>query len=286
MYNTRLIKKVCLDPSDQKLFSRTSRNNRDLSLKKELRSLISIEPQRPLKTRTTTTMNFCHNTFYRQNDKDSYALTYGPRKTFNIPKPQNDYLRQFTKTNDSIDLASTMFSFGTGINNKDYHEFKTSYLIKFTTAGEAYVNHMKYIQFLSNENQTAFFDHHQKAKQYLNQTNALLFERVKHSTILDYTSWKQLVTTSYDLFSNMNQMIHHLFKDLQDNKDKTKEIIKRHNHELLSLAKSTDDAMVLTRNESLTKKKNMIDDTMQSKIKDLHREENKKKITIYHLESE
>lgn len=283
MYNTRLFKK-CSPLSEPSLFSGTSRN-RNISLKNDLKTFISIEPLKAHKT-TATTLNFCPNTFYKQSEKASFSLTYAPRKTFNQPKPKYELLRQFSKQNEDIDLASTMLSFGPGINNKDFHEFKTSFLFKFAQAGEVFANHVKYIQFVSNEKQTAVLNYYQKTKRYLDQTNGILFDKIKHNAILDYSSWKQLVTTSYDLFSNMNQILLNLFKDFQDNKDKTDKIIKQCNKELVSMVKSADDISRSSPKVPLMQKQKIIEEAKQVKLRELQKENNQKKIIIHRLESE
>lgn len=237
---------------------------------------------------------------FKRKTKTGYLVSYAPRPKLILSKPNTTapVLKQFIKANSEISIADTLFSFSPGKHNKDFYEFKTNYSNKYSQIGESFSKSNSYFASFAFSNET-MKEYHQKALNAIKENSNLLLNRLKLDTQIDFSTWKEIILSSYDVIELMNKIINGLFKEVVHSNDKNKKANKKitdiemyyaHKMSLLNLKKANQKekkkqmakAILNSPNSSLSRDHSL----NKNEVDECRREDNKKLLEIYRLEEE
>lgn len=249
-------------------------------------NVINTQDINPLNNKSIISLTPIKKTFMKK--LNHFSLAFIPKNKLNIPKTNSLLMKQNKNINQHIDLSNTLLSLG-GTSDNDFRQFKTDYYLKYGKILESFKGNSSIIPSLSSLHKTKCQSLLPKLLKIHDESINLLFKNIKPHIILDLTSLKHIIFLSYESFSLMNQFQNELIKELINEKrqnekaqQKIHDIEKYYSNEIpvMNRNKSQNDFNATSQTTAFE------NDSKNSKLLKLQREDSKKMLNIQRIEEE
>ena len=262
-----------------------------------LGGLVQIERQQPKNNQTKLTLSNSMKCFYQQANatvpvkRQHFILNFVPKRKLNFPKP-NAQLKPLNPPSNLIDINKTLFSYRKGNNDKDYLFFRTNLILKYAKNSECLTKLKDELNTVSLDSKDLITEKMKKIMHSYERKVHLIFDSIKPEHPIDYTTWKENVTVSYELLYSLITLMDRLITDiksLEDKNTKMKNKIFEQDTKLTFYSTTCEDLnKILKKNQKVIEKNKKIkknNDVDPSKLQ-LMQSNNENFIEMYRLEEE
>ena len=206
-------------------------NEKQSSLSKDLNAFLKVSQlsQRTEKrskcTKTTNQMSTSMRKYYN--------LEYVPKSkikpeliTFETPKAQSNPIPIINdkKTTNKKDNSNEYYS---TINENEFLRFRTGYILKYAQNSELIDKMGKYQDYIGEERKNLVTDLYGQMKHIYDRSSREFFQRVKREDVINYETWKNMITIYDDFSIVVLKLFSLVFAELKGEKEKNLKLEKK-----------------------------------------------------------
>ena len=271
-------------------------NEKQSSLSKDLNAFLKVSQ---LSQRTEKRSKFTKTTNQMSTTmKKYYNLEYVPKSkikpeliTFETPKAQSNPIPIINDKHTTSKKENANEYYST-INENEFLRFRTGYILKYAQNSEVIDKMGKYQDYIGDERKNLVTDLYEQMKDIYDRSSREFFQRVKREDVINYETWKNMITIYDDFSIVVLKLFSLVFAELKGEKEKNMKLEKKCFEQ---------DNMLKTKNSELNeinqyiKKYELTSKVKQRKKRDSSvisikhgfvKKENAYVLTIYRLEDE
>ena len=271
-------------------------NEKQSSLSKDLNAFLKVSQ---LSQRTEKRSKFTKTTNQMSTTmRKYYNLEYVPKSkikpeliTFETPKAQSNPIPIINDKHTTSKKENANEYYST-INENEFLRFRTGYILKYAQNSEVIDKMGKYQDYIGDERKNLVTDLYEQMKDIYDRSSREFFQRVKREDVINYETWKNMITIYDDFSIVVLKLFSLVFAELKGEKEKNMKLEKKCFEQ---------DNMLKTKNSELNeinqyiKKYELTSKVKQRKKRDSSvisikhgfvKKENAYVLTIYRLEDE
>ena len=271
-------------------------NEKQSSLSKDLNAFLKVSQ---LSQRTEKRSKFTKTTNQMSTTmRKYYNLEYVPKSkikpeliTFETPKAQSNPIPIINDKHTTSKKENANEYYST-INENEFLRFRTGYILKYAQNSEVIDKMGKYQDYIGDERKNLVTDLYEQMKDIYDRSSREFFQRVKREDVINYETWKNMITIYDDFSIVLLKLFSLVFAELKGEKEKNMKLEKKCFEQ---------DNMLKTKNSELNeinqyiKKYQLTSKVKQRKKRDSSvisikhgfvKKENAYVLTIYRLEDE
>ena len=271
-------------------------NEKQSSLSKDLNAFLKVSQ---LSQRTEKRSKFTKTTNQMSTTmRKYYNLEYVPKSkikpeliTFETPKAQSNPIPIINDKHTTSKKENANEYYST-INENEFLRFRTGYILKYAQNSEVIDKMGKYQDYIGDERKNLVTDLYEQMKEIFDRSSREFFQRVKREDVINYETWKNMITIYDDFSIVVLKLFSLVFAELKGEKEKNMKLEKKCFEQ---------DNMLKTKNSELNeinqyiKKYELTSKVKQRKKRDSSvisikhgfvKKENAYVLTIYRLEDE
>lgn len=270
-------------------------NEKDNNLARDLNSFLKVSQltqKNKVKSQFTKTING-----YPSPLKNQYQLEYVPKRkikpdyiSFETPKAQTNKL-DFSKEKEMFNVTQNKND-SEPHNEKDFFQFRTSSILKYAQNSEYLEKIKKFMDYIGDDKRNISVDLYNKMKSIYDTSSLEFFKKVKKEDVINYDTWKNMITLFYELNVIVLKIFTLVFSELKQEKEKNLKLEKKcfEQENMLNVKESelneVNEYILKYDLTSKIKQRKKKDNSVKDVKNRFVRKENSYILTIYRLEEE